>query len=70
MANYWYYVNENAQQNGDHEVHEQGCKFMPKRENQLFLGEFPSCHGAVRTAKVFDPKANGCIHCCPACHTS
>lgn len=24
-----YYVNNNAQANGDHEVHELGCTFMP-----------------------------------------
>ena len=46
-----YYVNKNAQNNGDHEVHKTGCTFMPEPENRLYLGDFASCHGAVREAK-------------------
>jgi len=30
-----YYVNKNAQSNGDHEVHKDGCTFMPEAENRL-----------------------------------
>ena len=65
-----YYVNRNAQPNGDHEVHKDGCAWMPALENRLYLGDFTSCHDAVRAAKVFFPRSNGCIHCSPACHTS
>ena len=68
MANY--YMNKNAQQNGDHEVHEIGCVWMPKSENILCLGEFPNCHRAVQEAKKYNPKADGCKHCSPECHTS
>ena len=65
-----YYVNKNAQANGDHEVHKSGCSFMPSSENRQSLGDFPSCHGAVRKAKGIYPKADGCYYCSPACHTS
>jgi len=65
-----YYVNKNAQDNGDHEVHEQGCSHMPDMENRIYLGEFSSCQGAVRKAKEYYAKADGCAYCCPACHTS
>ena len=65
-----YYVNKNAQDNGDHEVHELGCSHMALPENRMYLGEFPSCHGAVREAKKTYAKADGCFHCSLACHTS
>jgi len=35
-----YYVNTNAQSNGDHEVHDENCEFLPKPENRRYLGEF------------------------------
>jgi len=65
-----YYVNKNAQTNGDHEVHESGCSYMPKPENRIYLGEFYSCSGAVTEAKKTYPQSNGCYYCCNACHTS
>lgn len=69
MAKYW--VNKNEQANGDHEVHCQGCSYMPQPENRIYLGEFASCHGAVDKAKrEHFESSNGCYHCCNACHTS
>jgi len=65
-----YYMNENAQSNGDHEVHREGCSWMPVPKNQKYLGDFPSCHGAVLKAKEYDSKADGCKHCSPDCHIS
>ena len=64
-----YYRNMNAQLNGDHEVHKEGCSFMPAPSNRDYLGEFDSCHGAVSKAREKDPSADGCAHCSPACHT-
>jgi hypothetical protein len=63
-----YYVNNNAQSNGDHEVHEEGCRYMP--ENKKYLGEFSNCQDAVKEAKLTYPKSDGCKTCSPACHTS
>jgi len=65
-----YYVNSNAQANGDHEVHKSGCSYMPSAENRVYLGDFATCHGAVRKAKQLYPRSNGCYYCCPECHTS
>lgn len=64
-----YYVNKNAQSNGDHEVHVQGCQFMPELQNRIYLGEYTSCHGAVAKAKTIYPQSNGCAFCCPECNT-
>ena len=66
-----YYVNMNAQDNGDHEVHEDGCYWLSIAENVKYLGNFVSCHGAVAEAKRLGyATADGCVHCSGACHTS
>lgn len=66
-----YYVNDHAQQNsGDHEVHREGCVWLPSIESKTYLGEFTSCEPAVRKAKTIYASADGCATCSPACHTS
>ena len=66
MANY--YVNNNAQANGDHEVHVTGCNYMPT--DKKYLGDFATCHGAVAEAKKTYRQSNGCYWCSRNCHTS
>ena len=65
-----YYVNDTAQSNGDHEVHEDGCYWLSIARSTTYLGNFTSCHPAVAAAKRIYPQSNGCIHCSPNCHTS
>ena len=64
-----YYVNKNAQANGDHEVHITSCTFFPSQANAEYLGEFASCVPAVAEAARRYPKANGCYYCASACNT-
>lgn len=64
-----YYVNKNAQPNGDHEVHKEGCLFMPSEQNRESLGNFSDCRDAVREAKKDYSQVNGCVHCSSDCHT-
>lgn len=64
-----YYVNKNAQSNGDHEVHVSGCSFIPSIENRTYLGEFNNCAEAVKKAKEIYKEVNGCYYCCNSCHT-
>lgn len=64
-----YYVNTHAQANGDHEVHKLGCIYMPSSKNRIYLGDFLTCHGAVREAKKYYQQSNGCYYCSRACHT-
>ena len=67
-------LNQKQQPNGDNEVHNKttGCNYMPAVENQIDLGEHPSCAGAVTLAKAKygNARINGCKYCCPACHTT
>lgn len=67
MANY--YVNNRAQNNGDHEVHVQGCTFMPTTD-RTYLGNFNSCASAVAEARKHHRQVNGCYYCSNPCHTT
>lgn len=65
-----YYVNKNAQANGVHDVHKEGCAYGPAPENRLFLGYFYSCHEAIAKAKAMYLHVDGCYYCMPTCHTN
>ncbi|MCC6913206.1 MAG: hypothetical protein IT566_05845 [Rhodospirillaceae bacterium] len=65
-----YCVNKNAQANGDHEVHRDGCSYLPAPANQHYLGNHLTCQSAVLAAKQVYRQSNGCAYCSPACHTS
>lgn len=65
-----YYVNDNAQSNGDHEVHTDKCSFLPAPENRTYLGYFATCQEAVSKARQIYPQSDGCYYCSYACHTS
>lgn len=65
-----YYVNKNAQSNGDHEVHTTGCERLPDAENRIHLGDFSTCGPAVTEAKKHYTKSNGCFYCANPCHTT
>jgi len=63
-----FYVNKEAQPNGDHEVHSAKCLYLPELENRKYLGIFCTCTDAVAFAKETYPQANGCYYCCRAAH--
>lgn len=65
-----YYVHTELDIHGDHEVHTQDCHKLPNVHNREYLGLFGSCQPAVNVARQKGYHANGCIHCCPACHTT
>lgn len=65
----YYYVNRNAQNNGDHEVHKGGCSWMPLEENCISLGDHSGCSTAVLAARKYYYQVNGCYHCATHCHT-
>lgn len=67
-----YYVNTNAQPNGDHEVHKDDphCPTPAAPSNRLYLGEHSSCQTAIQVAMQTYPSANGCRWCSLECHTT
>ena len=64
-----YYVNKNAQSNGDHEVHHEDCIYLPSVQNRIYLGEFSNCKPAVKEAEKHYSQSNGCKTCSNECHT-
>lgn len=62
-----YYVNDNAQNTGEHEVHLSTCTFLPSYRS--FLGEHASCWGAIVEARKIYSNVDGCFWCSNACHT-
>ena len=66
-------VNKNAQPTGEHEVHNPdaypACNRLPAPENQLFLGNFNSCHQAVTEARKHYANVDGCYYCSNECHS-
>lgn len=64
-----YYVNRQAQANGDHEVHRADCQFLPSEQNRLYLGDFSRCQEAVAEARRHFKQSNGCFFCSNSCHT-
>ena len=65
----YYYVNQNAQSNGDHEVHKGDCAYLPYPQNRIYLGDFSSCYPAVTAARQYYSQVNGCYFCANSCHT-
>lgn len=64
-------VNKNAQSTGEHEVHnlDKNCNHLPETQNQLQLGSFSSCHGALTEARKTYSNVDGCAYCASECHT-
>lgn len=65
-----FYVNSNAQPNGDHEVHRSGCSWLPSAENRVYLGCFSTSREAVNAAREYYRQVDGCCFCCPESHHS
>ena len=63
-----YYVNMNAQSTGEHEVHKDGCSYLPNIENRKHLGYFSTCKQALQEAKKYYSNVDGCYYC-TNCHT-
>lgn len=63
-----YYANRDAQANGEHDVHGEGCHFVPESDKRSYLGEYTSCRHAVAAARTIYPQSNGCHACSPECH--
>lgn len=59
-----FYVNLQAQPNGDHEVHRGSCDHLPLDSLLIYLGLFPSPLAAINAAEKLYPQVNACILCC------
>ncbi|UUV18277.1 hypothetical protein NRK67_13405 [Fusobacteria bacterium ZRK30] len=62
-----YYVDKDARDNGDHEVHREDCKRLPSPANREYLGNFDCYEDAVEKAEQIFSQSNGCIYCSKEC---
>ncbi|MGI6049176.1 MAG: hypothetical protein ACOYEG_14410 [Petrimonas sp.] len=63
-----YFVNNNPQITGEHEVHTEDCYYLKIAQSKTRLGTFYSCHGAMIEARKHYYNVDGCKYCCPDCH--
>lgn len=47
-----YYINDNAQNTGEHEVHTESCPYFNLITDRTYLGFFHSCKDAVEKANI------------------
>jgi hypothetical protein len=66
-----FYVEINAQSNGDHVVHTADCSLLPSKETVHYLGSISNTKSAVKkAAELLRLPANGCSHCTVAYQTT
>jgi len=69
----YYYINKNPQpypEDGEHEVHKDGCTSAPLPQNRIEVGYFYNCKDAIKKARELFPlwKIDGCKYCSEECH--
>lgn len=67
MSNY--FVNDNNQPSGEHEVHKEGCTWLAKAHSVTPLGNHYGCQSAIEKARRIYRNVDGCATCSPLCHT-
>ena len=65
-----YCVNKSTDNEGDHEVHKEGCPWWPEAKNRIDLGNHSNCKDAVERAKEYYSNVNGHKYCSEECHTT
>jgi hypothetical protein len=62
----YYYVDKESQPAGEHEIHRSDCLWLPG--DRIFLGDCYSCSEALKLAKEYYDKVDGCRHCSIECN--
>jgi hypothetical protein len=60
----YYFVNKEALENGDHEIHSGGCRRCSSDRNRIYLGFFLDCGDALTIAGRFYDRVILCRLCC------
>ena len=58
-----FYVEINAQDNGEHIVHKSNCTSLPEKDSILYLGAISNRDSALKKAGQKYRLVNGCSHC-------
>lgn len=65
-----FYIEINAQANGDHVVHRAECSILPAKETIRYLGSIASSASALKKAAESFRQVNGCPQCATTCHSA
>jgi hypothetical protein len=63
-----FYINKNADEHDNHEVHRNDCIFLPSPHNREMLGCFNTSQKAVIAAQRKYARVDGGWFCCPESH--
>ncbi len=61
-----FYIETNAQPNGDHIVHKASCSLLPAKDAIHYLGSIASATSAIKRAAESFKQVNGCPQCATA----
>jgi hypothetical protein len=59
-----YYLENDENTNGEHEIHMISCNYKSKIDNLIFIGLFTECKYALLEAQEIFKRVNGCSFCC------
>ena len=63
-----FYVNNNPQPTGEHEIHKEGCEKLKEVKSRIYIGYCLNCKEAIERAAKIYPKVDGCYYCCDKYH--
>lgn len=63
-----FYIETNAQANGDHIVHKANCSLLPAKDAIRYLGSIASSASALKKAAESFKHVNGCPQCASTSH--
>lgn len=67
----YYYFNNTIDTNGNHEVHDEECSYLPGITNRTYISYESDCASAIATARILHSSKSfdGCYYCSRNCHT-
>ncbi|MCH7400477.1 hypothetical protein ACFOUP_10620 [Belliella kenyensis] len=60
----FFYLSSISDENGNFQIHEKECPFLPDALDRDYLGPFNNGKEALRRALSINKKATICEHCC------
>lgn len=58
-----YYLGIKPRTNSFHQVHKEGCPFLPEKEKRIYLGVYAKGQDALGEARSYLNKSEGCRFC-------
>lgn len=59
-----YYLDRHPQNNGEYQLHEDGCTQLPLPSDRTYLGTFQSLDAAIQKASRIHHRCRPCAMCC------